>query len=118
MTPVVVVPMSDAERVLRLLTNASVTQADMAYVLGLPIRSIQAACEELRRTGHPVLSSGDGMRLGTAEEALTCATALRKRAITQLVTSRALRRTARAMRVREDAAARATLWDFLEGAAS
>ena len=109
----------DAERVLRLLHNASVKQPDMAFALGLSIRQVQAACEELRRTGHPITSSSDGIRLAqSAEEALSCATALRRRAVTQLVTARALRQTARAMRVREDAAARATLWDFLEGAAS
>lgn len=109
----------DATRVLRLLGNASVTQADMAFVLDLSIRSIQAACEELRRTGYPVLSSGDGVRLAqTAKEALGCAAALRSRAIHQLLTARALRATARRMRVREDAAARATLWDFLVEEAS
>ena len=101
----------DAERVLRLLSFASVTQADMAFVLGLSIRAVQAACEELRRTGYPVLSSGDGVKLAqTSEEALLCATALRKRAITQLVTSRALRVTARRMQTAEDAAASLTLW--------
>jgi biotin operon repressor len=113
--------MSDAERVLRLLTNADTTQADMAFVLGLSIRQVQSALQQLRLAGHPILSNGDGIRLAqTADEALACAAALRKRALHQWVTARALRRTGRAMRVREDAAARATLWDFWhgEGAAS
>jgi len=52
--------MSDAERVLSLLGNASVTQADMAFVLDLTIRQVQSACEELRRTG---------LRMRTAEDA-------------------------------------------------
>jgi biotin operon repressor len=103
--------MSDAERVLSLLTNASVTQADMAFVLDLSIRAVQAACEELRRAGHPILSSGDGIRLAqTADEALSCAAALRKRAITQWVTARALRRTGLRMKTMEDAVGFLTLW--------
>jgi biotin operon repressor len=103
--------MSDAERVFSLLTNASLTQPDMAFVLGLSIRQVQSACEELRRAGHPVLSSGDGIRLAqTSDEALACAAALRRRAITQWVTARALRRTGLRMRTAEDAAASLTLW--------
>ena len=101
----------DAERVLSLLNNASVTQADMAFVLGLTIRQVQSACEELRRAGQPVISSADGVRLAlTSDEALACAAGLRKRAITQWVTARALRRTGLRMRTAEDAAASLTLW--------
>ena len=93
----------DAERVLSLLNNASVTQADMAFVLGLTIRQVQSACEELRRAGQPVISSADGVGLArTADEALACAAGLRKRAITQLLTARALRRTGRRMKESED----------------
>ena len=104
--------MTDAERVLRLLNNANpIFQADMAYVLGLSIRAVQAACEELRRTGYPVLSSGDGVRLGeTAKETLAGSASLRKRAITQWTTARALRRTGLRMQTAEDAAERLTLW--------
>ena len=53
----------DAERVLRLLTNASVPQADLAFVLGLSIRKVQAAIVELRLDGKPVLSDCDGIRI-------------------------------------------------------
>ena len=109
----------DAERVLRLLHNASVFQADMAFVLGLSIRAVQAACEELRRTGYPVLSSGDGVRLAqTGAEAIACGDALCKRAVHQFVTGRALKRTGLRMKVAEDSAARATLWDLLVEEAS
>ena len=102
---------AESERVLRLLHNASVFQADMAFVLGLSIRQVQAACEELRRTGHPVLSSGDGVRLAqTADEALECAHALRKRAITQWITARALRRTGLRMLDEENRREHLTLW--------
>jgi biotin operon repressor len=110
---------SDAERVLRLLTNASVTQANMAFVLDLSIRAVQAACEELRRTGYPVLSSGDGVRLAQrSEEALSCAAALRSRAIHQFLTARALRRTATRMKEEEDARSLVTLWSLLAEEAS
>ena len=103
--------MTDAERVLQLLTNASTTQPDMAFVLGLSIRQVQAACEELRRAGHPIISSGDGMRLAqTSAEAYACAEALSKRAAAQWVTSQALMDTARRMRASEDNLARLTLW--------
>ena len=101
----------DAERVLSLLGNASVTQADMAFVLGLTIRQVQSACEELRRAGHPIITSGNGVGLaGHSEEVLACAAGLRRRAITQWVTARALRRTGLRMRTAEDAAASLTLW--------
>ena len=103
--------MSDAERVLSLLGNASVTQSDMAFVLGLTIRQVQSACEELRRAGHPIISDRNGVRLAaSAEEAQRCADALRRRLVSQYLTMRALRRTARRMRTAEDAAASLTLW--------
>ena len=103
--------MTDAERVLRLLNNARVPQTDLAFVLGLSTRKVQSAIVELRLEGKPVLSDGDGIRLAeTADEADACTDTLRRRLVTQYRTYRALRRTARAMRVREDAAARATLW--------
>ena len=103
--------MTDAERVLQLLTNASTTQPDMAFVLGLPIRVIQESIQELRLAGHPILSSSDGVRIArTSEEALFCAASLRKRAVRQFLTARALRRTGLRMKVAEDNLARLTLW--------
>jgi hypothetical protein len=77
----------------------------------MEVRDVQQAILELRLAGHPIISTGGGMRLATwAIDVEMCATALRKRAITQLVTSRALRQTARRMRAAEDAAERLTLW--------
>jgi biotin operon repressor len=108
----------DAERVLRLLTSANTTQPDMAFVLGMSIRAIQASIVELRLAGHPVITSGDGVRLAqTADEARACADALRRRLVSQYRTVRALRATARRMQEAEDAAANVTLWDLI-GAAS
>ena len=103
--------MSDADRVLRMLHNATVVQADMAFALGIPIRKVQEAIQELRLAGHPIISDGDGIRLArNAEEAAACAASLRRRAIHQFLTARALRRTARRMAVAEDNLARLTLW--------
>jgi biotin operon repressor len=93
----------DAARILRLLNNASVPQADLAFVLGLSIRQVQSALQSLRLEGKPVLSDGDGIRLAqTADEARACADALRRRLRSQYRTYRALRNTARAMHLAEN----------------
>ena len=106
--------MTDADRVLAMLDNASPTQPDMAFVLGLKIRAVQAACEELRRQGFPVVSDGDGMRLAeSGDEALACAAALRRRLVSQYLTYRSLRQTARRMADQEAAAQRMTLWEVV-----
>jgi predicted DNA-binding transcriptional regulator YafY len=105
--------MSDAARVLRLLANASATQRDLAAALDLSVREVQEAILDLRLAGHPIIGHADkrGMRLSdAADEVLACAISLRRRALTQFVTSRALRRTARRMQAADDAAARLTLW--------
>jgi len=95
--------MPDAARVLRLLNNASVPQADLAFVLGLSIRKVQAAIVALRLDGKPVLSDGDGIRLArTADEADACTDALGRRLRSQYRTYRALRSTARAMHLAEN----------------
>jgi biotin operon repressor len=111
--------MTDAERVLRLLTNASVKQADLAFVLGISTRKVQECLQALRLEGVPVFSSEDGVRLAqTADEARACSEALRRRLVSQYRTYKALRNTARRMKVIEDSVARATLWDFLSAEAS
>ena len=90
--------MTPADRVLRLLGNASVFQADIASACDLSIREVQAILRELRIAGHPILSDGDGIRLAqTADEARACAEALRRRLVSQYLTYRALRSTARRM---------------------
>jgi hypothetical protein len=109
--------MTDADRLLRLLTNAGATQKDIAKACDMEVRDVQQAILELRLAGHPIISTADrrGMRLAqTADEARACADALRRRAIRQLLTARALRRTARRMQEEEDARARVTLWDFFK----
>ena len=83
-------------------TGHTMRQRDLAYALwGLDgsIRRVQAACQEARLAGWPIVSDGDGVRLETDPAAVAaCALALRRRAITQCVTARALRRTAARMR--------------------
>jgi hypothetical protein len=91
-----------------------VKQDDLAYSLWGSegsVRRVQAACQEARLAGWPIVSSGTGVRLETIPAAVAaCADALRARALTQFVTARALRYTARRMREEEDARAAATLW--------
>ena len=105
--------MSDADRVLAALSDgASILQPDLAYLLDLDIRTIQAALQVLRLLGYPIISGSDGVRLATtAAETMACAQALRRRAITQWMTARALRWTARRMQMAEDAASGGTLWE-------
>jgi len=83
-------------------TAHTMRQRDLAYALwGLDgsIRRVQSACQEARLAGWPIVSDGDGMRLEDDPAAVAmCALALRRRAITQLRTSRQLRRTAARMR--------------------
>ena len=94
--------MDDSDRVLRLLTNAGAFQADIASACDLPLRSVQEILQGLRLAGHPIISDRDGVRLArTADEAMACAVALRRRLATQYQTCRALRGTARRMYLAE-----------------
>ena len=103
--------MTDADRVLRLLTNAGAFQADIASACDLPLRSVQEILQGLRLAGHPIISDSKGVRLArTADEALACAVALRRRAINQLLTARAMRHTARRMADEEARQHNLTLW--------
>jgi hypothetical protein len=104
---------SDAERVLRLLTDAGATQAEIAKACRIPVRSVQDIIQGLRLEGEPIVTNGAGVRLATwAIDVERCSAALRSRAIHQLLTSRALRHTAKRMRAQEDASARLTLWEI------
>ena len=91
----------DARDLLSTLADGrSQTQHDLGYGLwGPPIRAsvrrVQAAEQELRLAGWPLVSDADGVRLADdPAEVLACADALRRRALTQLLTARALRATA------------------------
>jgi len=53
---------------------------------------VEAAIQAARLGGAPICSTGDGYWLGTPAEVAACAARLRSRAITQMLTARALRR--------------------------
>jgi hypothetical protein len=85
------------------------TQDWIARWTNLDIREVQATIQALRLAGEPILSGSYGIRLAqNADELAENAVALRRRAITQLLTARAMRRSAARMRVTEDGAM--TLW--------
>lgn len=93
-----------------LATGDTWRQRDVALAaLGLDrgaLRRVQAAIQEARLAGWPLVSDGEGVRLSfDPGEVAACAVALRRRAVTQWLTARALRRTAERMR------APATLWE-------
>lgn len=100
----------DAQDLLAVLACGDTrTQRLMAYSLWGTgrggVRRVQAATQELRLAGWPVVTDGEGVRLATdPAEVRECAEALRRRAVTQWKTARALRATA------EHMAAPMTLW--------
>ena len=99
---------TDERAVLDALTGrrSPITQADLAFGLDMPVRTVQECIESLRLARYPIVSGSDGMRLSDdPQEVAACAAALRRRAITQLLTARSLRRTARALRTDP------TLWE-------
>uniref|UniRef100_A0A6M3IRS7 Uncharacterized protein n=1 Tax=viral metagenome TaxID=1070528 RepID=A0A6M3IRS7_9ZZZZ len=95
---------TDCIELLGALTNSGIPlkQDALAFSLWGPlgsVRRVQAACQEARLAGWPLVTSGTGVRLENTPAAVAeCAAALRRRAITQLLTARALRRTAERMR--------------------
>jgi len=95
---------TDCIELLGALTNAGIPLKQDALALSLwgplgSVRRVQAACQEARLAGWPLVTSGTGVRLENIPAAVAeCAAALRRRAITQLLTARALRRTAERMR--------------------
>lgn len=84
---------------LRLRWGEPQTIGDLAEAMGAPRRAIEKACEELRRSGAPVISCSEGLYLSTDHRELERAAGrLRLRAIHQLLGARALRETARRYR--------------------
>ena len=76
---------------------AALRKVDIARRLGIPTRQVEAEIQQLRLNGEPIVSDDHGYWLGTPEEVRVCADRLRRRAGHQLVTSRAMRRTASRM---------------------
>lgn len=71
------------------------TIGELAEALNLPRRSIEEAVQAARLEGVPIVSGSEGLWIASSShEARSAALALRRRAITQLVTARALRLSA------------------------
>jgi biotin operon repressor len=81
------------------------TKRQLADATGWNTRDVEAAIQQARLEGAPICSDERGYWLGTAEEVRACADRLRRRYVTQAVTARALRRTARRLE-----AAQMSLW--------
>jgi len=99
--------MSEQGDVLAMLKRGPLTLAELAQANHLPRRAVEEAVQALRLAGEPIVSDGNGIRYSTdAAEVAACAKALRRRYISQAITARALRRTAR----RLESAGELTLW--------
>lgn len=84
------------------------TIGELAEALRVSRREIEAAVQHARLDGVPIVSGSEGLWIASdAQEALEAAQALRKRAITQLVTARALRAAGKRMA----AVRQQTLWE-------
>ena len=94
------------------LSTTPQTKRELASKLGIPTREVEALVQSYRLDGAAILSSGDGYALGqSAAEVDACARRHRVRAIHQLLTSRALRRTARRMAATEHRRPAWPAWD-------
>jgi biotin operon repressor len=77
------------------LTSTPATKRALAEKLGVSTREVEAAIQEARLDGAPILSSADGYWLSQdPAEIRACASRLRDRAITQLRTASALGKAA------------------------
>lgn len=86
----------------------AVTIGDLAELLSLPRRTIEAAVQDARLHGVPVISGNEGLWLAeTPQEAREAAARLRSRAIHQLDAVAALERWAE----REERSGQARLWE-------
>ena len=76
----------------------AVTIGQLAEGLLMPRRSVEAAIEELRRSGAPIVTGRTGVWLTQdPKELMDSYRRLRSRALHQLANLRAMQRTARAM---------------------
>jgi biotin operon repressor len=84
--------------VLERLSSNPQTLKELAQECGLSRRAVEQEINRLRLEGFPVVTNGDGAYLATyPEQAQACANRLRRRARNQLLTARAMSRSARRM---------------------
>lgn len=103
----------EAERVLATLRRhpAGLTMDVLARWTSLGRRDVEAAVQELRLAGEPVITGSFGVRLSDdPAEVAAAAEGLRRRLVTQYLGVRALRQTAKAMHMAADAEQDLTLW--------
>lgn len=85
--------------VLRWVGPKPLTLDRLALILKVPRREVEQAVQSLRLAGHPIVSSGDGIRLSDdPDEVEACARRLMGRLRSQRLTAVAMRRTARRLR--------------------
>ena len=78
--------------------DAAVTYGELSERTGMVRRELEEAVRLARLDGEPIISGSEGLWLSdSSEEVLRAAERLRERAVTQLLTSRALRQTGRRM---------------------
>ena len=79
-------------------TDHPVTMKVLCERTGWPEREVQAAIQQARLEGAPIISDGDGYRLSQdPAEVRACARRLRSRALNQMATAAALDRAADAL---------------------
>lgn len=99
----------EAERVLATLRRHpdGLTMDVLARWTSLGRRDVEAAVQEIRLAGEPIVTGSFGVRLSDdPAEVAAAAEGLRRRLVTQYLGVRALRRTARTMQSADDL----TLW--------
>lgn len=95
----------------RVLTRGPATLSELARWMQVPRRTVEQTVQEARLAGVAIISDGNGVHLAAdATEAAQCAAALRRRAITQLLTARAMRNAARRMTLEEADVQQPSLW--------
>lgn len=89
------------------LTRRPQTKRELAERMGIPTREVEAAIQQARLDGKPILSNGDGYWMtDDPEDVRKMAARLRRRASTIHDTATALAATAEKLAKREDP----TLW--------
>lgn len=87
------------------------TIAEIATFCAVSRRDVEAAVEELRLSGEPIVAGNDGLHLTeNPDELETYVQARRRRIASIYLGNRSLRRTARRMREVEDERIGLTLW--------